>query len=196
MGGKNLVPNGDVVFDHKTRKMIYSHILNYPGVSYITLKNIFHLSASTLRYHLEYLAKADRILMDLEDGKRCYYPLKDELLDSKLYENGSRSFKFSSIQKRIITMIRRHPGITQKKLIKKTGLSRFTVSYNMKKFVDMGMVKKSNSSKFVRYEYMTDDQLRHEVLLRLTIKLLNKEITEKEFLKLKDKLVVNENEGS
>ncbi len=86
-----MVPNGDMVFDHKTRKMIYSHILNYPGVSYITLKNIFHLTASTLRYHLEYLAKADRILIDLEDGKRCYYPLKDELVDSKLYENGSRA---------------------------------------------------------------------------------------------------------
>jgi len=164
-----------MVFDHKTRKMIYSHIVNYPGVSYITLKNIFNISPSTLRYHLEYLTKADRILMDLEDGKRCYYPLKDELVDSKLYGSGSRVFKLSPIQKKIINTIRQVPGITQKTLIKKTGLSRFTISYNMKKFIDMGLVRKSNSSKFVQYEFMTDEQLRHEVLLRLTIKLLNKE---------------------
>ena len=56
----------------------------------------------------------------------------------------------------------------------------------------MGMIKKSNNEKYVCYEYMTDKLLKHEVLLRLTVKLLNKEIDEKEFLKLKDKLGIEE----
>ena len=52
----------------------------------------------------------------------------------------------------------------------------------------MGLIKKSNNGKNVFYEYMTDKLLRHEVLLRLAIKLLNKEIDEKSFNKLKKKL--------
>ena len=183
-------PNGDIVFDHESRKMIYSHILTYPGVSYITLKNIFNLPDGTLRYHLEYLAKADRILEDVENGKRCYYPLKDEIEVSKLFENRPRSFKFSPFQQKILSIIKRNPGITQKTLIKKTGLSRFTISYNIRKFIDMGIIKKSNNEKYVCYEYMTDELLKYEVLLRLTVKLLNKEIDEKMFFRLKEKLGV------
>ena len=74
-----MTPNGDIVFDHEFRKMIYTHILTYPGVSYITIKNIFNLPDDTLRYHLKYLEKADRILADKENGKRCYYPLNNEI---------------------------------------------------------------------------------------------------------------------
>ena len=181
-------PTGEIVFDHDARKIIYNHILAYPGVSYITLKNIFDLKDGTLRYHLQYLEKADRIMTDIENGKRCYYPLKNEIVDTKLYENKPRSFKFSPIQMKILNIIKRKPGITQKELIKNTGLSRFTISYDIRKFIDMGLVKKSNNEKFVYYEYMTDELLRHEVLLRLTMKLLNKEIDEKTFFELKEKL--------
>lgn len=183
-----MVPNGDITFNHETRKMIYSHILTYPGVSFIVLKNIFNIKDSTLRYHLKYLERAERILSDTENGKRCYYPLKNEIEISKLFEKQPRSFKFSPIQKRIITIIIRNPGITQKELKNKTKLSRFTISYNIRKFIDMGVVKKTNSQKFVRYEYLTDEQLKHEVLLRLAMKLLNNELDEQAFLKLKNKL--------
>ena len=185
-----MLHNRELVFDHETRKMIYIHILTYPGVSYNILRNIFNLTDSTLRYHLEYLEKADRILTGNENGKRCYYPLQNEIVVTKLFENNPRSYKFTLIQQKILNTIKRNPEITQKRLIKKTGLSRFTISYNIRKFIDMGLVKKSNNEKFVCYEYMTDKLLRHEVLLRLTIKLLNKEIDEKAFFELKNKLGV------
>jgi len=183
------MPNGDFVFDHDTRKMIYTHILTYPGVSYKILRNIFNLNDGTLRYHLEYLEKAERILPDLENGNRCYYPMQNEIGGVKLSDNNQKLYNYTEIQQKILTSIKNSPGITQKDLIGKTGLSRFTISYNMRKFIDMGVVKKSNNEKFVCYEYMTDELLRHEVMLRLTIRLLNKEIDEKEFFKLKKKLV-------
>lgn len=186
-----MIPHRVVVFDHETRKMIYNHILTYPGVSYNILKNIFNLTDGTLRYHLEYMEKAERILSNVENGKRCYYPLRNEIVVSKSFKNKPQSFKFTQIQLRILNTIKRHPGISQKELIKRTGLSRFTISYNMRKFVDLGLIKKSNNEKSVYYEYMTDELLRHEVLLRLTMKLLKKEIDEKTFFKLKKKLELN-----
>jgi len=181
-------PRGDQVFDHSTRKMIYNHIINYPGVSFNVLKDIFNLTGGTLRYHLRYLEKGERILSNIENGKRCYYPLSNEPTVLELFENKARRYKFTKTQLRILTTIKRYPGISQSELINKTDLSRFTISYNIRKFIDLGVIKKTNNEKNVYYEYMTDELLRQEVLLRLTMKLLKKEISEQEFLRLKDKL--------
>lgn len=183
--------NGDIIFDHEKRKMIFNHILTYPGVSFHVLKNIFSITSGTLRYHLEYLEKAKRILANVEKGKRCYYPLKDDIEVSKLFENRPRAYSLNDTQQKLLNLIKRNPEITQKRLIQKTGLSRFTVSYNMRKFIDLGLIKKSNNAKNVCYEYMTDELLKHEVLLRLTMKLLDKEIDERAFIKLRKKLIGN-----
>ena len=169
--------------------MVYNHILTYPGVSYLTLKRIHNLSAGTLRYHLEYLVRAGRVLVELEKGKRCYYPLKNEVLMSDQFENKPAMYKLTGTQQKILNAIKESPGLSQRELIRKTSLSRFTINYNINKFVELGYVKKYNNGKQVNYEYMTDELLRHEVLLRLAIKLLNKEIDEKRFLELKDKLI-------
>lgn len=169
--------------------MIYNHILTYPGVSYLVLKNIYNLSAGTLRYHLEYLVKAERILVDIENGKRCYYPLKNDVLISEAFENKLAVYNLTETQKRILNTIKDSPGLNQHELIKRTGLSRFTINYNINKFVEQGFVKKYNNGKEVNYEYMTDELLRHEILLRLAMKLLNKEIDEKTFNELKTKLI-------
>ncbi len=168
--------------------MIYNHILTYPGVPYNVLKNIFSLTDGTLRYHLEYLEKAERIMSSIEKGRRCYYPLKNEVVVSQLFKNKPTEYKFTEIQLRIMNIIKHNPGITQKDLIKRTGLSRFTINYNINKFVDMGFIRKSNNANNVIYEYMTDELLKHEILLRLTLKLLKKEISEQEFVELKKKL--------
>ena len=48
--------------------------------------------------------------------------------------------------------------------------------------------QKNNHQKYVRYEYMTDDLLRYEILKILSIKLLRKEIDEQTFHMLKKKL--------
>ena len=180
----------DGVLDHDTRKMIYHHILTYPGVQYNILKDIFDLKDGTLRYHLEYLEKAERILSDIENGKRCYYPLQNEIVVSNRFGKKPYKNNFTSTQLKILTTIKRNPGISQKELIKKTALSRFTVSYNLRKFIGMGFVKRSNNENSVYYEYMTDELLRREVLVRLTLKLLNKEIDEKTFNEIKNKLIV------
>ena len=69
--------HGDVALDNKLRKIIYNHILAYPGESYNRLKNIFELTDGALRYHLGYLEKNRKISSDLAKGTRCYYPHHD-----------------------------------------------------------------------------------------------------------------------
>ena len=183
-----MVINGESVMEHDTRKMIYNHITVYPGVPFGVLKKVFDLSKSTLRYHLQYLEKAESIFSEIESGKRCYYPQKNEVILSRLTENHRDTHKFTKLQKRILSIIQNYPGINQKELVKKANLSRFTITYNLNKFIDLGIIRKVNDGSFVYYECITDDLMKHEILKTLIIKLLNDEIDEKSFNDLKEKL--------
>ena len=68
------MPSGDKVLENKIRRMIYNLIVNYPGVPFNKLIDIFELTESNLRYHLNYLEKNDKIKSGLEGGMRYYYP--------------------------------------------------------------------------------------------------------------------------
>ena len=186
--GCKMVQNGQAAMEHDTRKMIYNHITHYPGVTFSVLKNIFELAEGTLRYHLKYLEKADTVCSDIQDGNRCYYPQKKDQVLSKMLENHSGTYKFTKNQKRIMAIIQQYPGINQKDLIKKAKLNRFTLNYNLNKFIDLGVIRKINNSGRVFYEFITDDLMEHEIMKLLIIKLLNNEIDENTFNELKEKL--------
>ena len=179
---------GEHVLEHETRKMIYNHIQQYPGVSFNTLKNVFNLTDGTLRYHLMFLERAEKIRFGLEKGRRIYYPHQSLNNLSSIDIDDSTSLKLTQIQQRLLTAIKQYPGITQKELIKKTGMSRFTIMNNLKKLIGLELVKKKPNGNNVYYEFITNEQLKYQILKRLVIKLLKKEITEKRFLELKRKL--------
>ena len=143
------------IFKHETRKKIYNHILAYPGVSFKIIKGVFELTDSTLRYHLKYLESKNEIKSSLEGRNRCYYPVQKNMSDSKLKISiGGNTYKLNSTQERLINIVQRHPGITQKGLILKTHLKKITVAYNINKLVKFGLVQKENNGKYVNYYYL------------------------------------------
>jgi predicted transcriptional regulator len=176
--------------EHDIRKMIYNHIVEYPGVSFSTLKKVFDLNDSTLRYHLQYLERNERITPNIEDGKVHLYPFNDvHLSNSSTASKSSNSpHNLTQHQKVILNAIRQHPRITQKELGKRTALKRFILTYNLTKLIDLGMIRKNNHDHAVCYETITNQQLQNEILKVLTVKLLNNEITEQTFNELKKKI--------
>ena len=182
--------NSEIVLEHDTRRMIYNHINTNPGVSFNILKTIFELNDSTLRYHLNYLERNEKISFGLERGKRYYYPH----VDNRVVHNNGEDFdtlkthNLSEVQEHIIRTIKRNPGINQKELIRRTGNSRLTINRNIKKLMDLCVVRKTPNANKVCYEYIENEQLRYQILKRLLIKLVNKEIDEETFLKLKRSL--------
>lgn len=179
-----------MVLEHDTRRMIYNHILQNPGVSFNILKKVFKLNDSTLRYHLNYLERNEKIAFSQERGKRYYYPSRGH---RAINNNGWDAeplelYNLSHVQEQIIITIKRYPGINQKELIKRTKLSRLAINRNIKKLIELCIVRKIPYANKVRYEYIENEQLRYEILKRLLIKLIRKEINEEEFLKLKRSL--------
>jgi predicted transcriptional regulator len=174
--------------DHETRKMIYNIIIARPGVTYKFIKNSLDLTHGTLRYHLNFLERNDKIKSKLEHRNRCYYPVERLGFGIRPELSEERTYKLNEKEEMIIGIIRRNPGITQKNLISKTKLFKMTVIYNLKKLLDLGIIRKKRGGRNIHYYIITEDQLKEEIILRLATKLLKNEIDEETFLTVKRKL--------
>jgi predicted transcriptional regulator len=177
-----------VALENQIRKMIYTHITEYPGVSFSTLKRFYDLNDGTLRYHLNYLERAEKITSKLEAGKLHYYPYAKSEIDSDSTNINSKSHELTPHQVLILGAIKQNPGINQTELIAKTSLKRHILTYNISQLIELGMVKRNNHVRNVCYEYIPEELLQYEMLKMLTIKFLNNEIDEQTFLKLRSKL--------
>ena len=182
-----MMVKGDNVLENKLRKMIYNHIIAYPGVSSNILRKIFDLSDSALRYHLDYLKRHKMISYGLVDGVRCIFPFNRQ--NSTSPSSGLDEIQdLTSEQKRILSVIKENPEINQKEIVHRTKLDRFKVSENVRKLSERNIIKKHKIKKNVHYEYLPEGELKLKIIKRLAIKLLNDEIDEATFLRLKRKL--------
>ena len=162
----------------------------HPGVSFLVLKSVLKLNDSTLRYHLNYLERSEKISFGLEEGRRYYYPHlgAKHVIRNAEDSNTLTSYELTGVQEKIITTIKSYPKINQKELAKITRINRMTLSRNLNKLMDLCLVRKIPNGNKINYEYLENKQLRYEILKRLIKKLLNNEIDEETFLKLKKEL--------
>ena len=181
---------GDTSLENNIRRLVYDHIIAHPGISFMVLKDVLKLNDSTLRYHLNYLERADRISFGFESGKRNYYPHPGERHVAQVAkETGTLSvYGLSLTQEKIISMIKLYPKINQKELAKLTGINRITLGRNLKKLSALCLVRKIPNGNKMQYEYLENKQLRYEILKQLIKKLLNNELDEATFVKLKREL--------
>jgi DNA-binding protein Fis len=136
------------------------------------------------------LVKNEKISLGLEDGKRFYYPHLDKhvMLSNQEENNSIGRYELSKVQQEIISTVRDYPRINQKELIKRTGINRITLSKNLNKLMDLCILRKIPNGNKVNYEFIGNEELRYEILRRLLIKLVRKEIDEETFLELSRKL--------
>ena len=168
--------------------MIYNLIATYPGVSFNNLKNIFELTDSNLRYHLNYLEKNNKISSGLEKEIRCFYPHPASVTLIKKPENAIDSQKLTPSQERILNIIMKYPGINQKELINKSGINRLKVIRNVNTLRKLDLVRNRKHQNNVYYDYVPDVEMKFTILKGLVFKFLKDEIDEETFLRLKRKL--------
>lgn len=179
---------GDDALENKIRRMIYNHIAKYPGVSFNTLKEIFELTDNSLRYHLYYLEKNNKISSGLEKGVRCYYPHPKSVTIPPRAPAPLESQRLTPQQERILNVIMHHPGINQKELVHRTGINRFKVMRNLNTLKNLNLIKNSKYQNIVCYEYVPDVEMKYKIMKKIMVKFLKNEIDEKTFLRLKRRL--------
>jgi predicted transcriptional regulator len=178
---------GDDALEHQTRKMIYEYIYSHPGAAFNTLKNFFNMHPSTLMYHLTYLERASKITCKKEGGHNYYTCKLHSQLDMTLFQR-SRFNTISKPQKRLVGLINEHPGITKKELMLKTRMEGRSLSYHVKRLIELKFLWEVNNGSEMGYEFISREKLNQEMFNRLLKKLLKEEITEDQFYKIKKKL--------
>ena len=176
--------DGDAILENKLRRMLYNHIISYPGVSFNTLKNIYELTESGLRYHLNYLEKNNKISSSLERGIKCYFPHPASVTIPKNSKSTFESHKLPAHQELILTTIMRYPGISQKELISKTGINRFKINREIRTLKSLNLVKNTKRQNTICYEYVPDVEMKFKIIKGFIIRYLKAEIDEETLLRL------------
>ncbi len=180
--------NGDKILENKIRRMIYNLIVTYPGVSFNNIMNIFELTDSNLRYHLNYLEKNGKISSTLEGSIRYYYPHPSSVKMLQNKQDTIESHKLTSEQEHLLGIIKEYPGINQKALVKRSGMNRISAIRNLNALKNLNLINNKKLHNNVYYEYIPDVETKFLILKGLILKFLRNEIDEETFLRLKNKL--------
>jgi predicted transcriptional regulator len=178
----------EIALQNETRRMIYNHIAEHPGVSYKVLKKIYGIPDGTLRYHLDYLVRTEMIVNNRTNGKRIYYPTDPAKMAKVSSDGSNKKIKLNGVQRQLLMVIKDNPGINQKELTKKTRLNRFKIRNNVEKLIECGMVKKTMERNKACYDYISEGKMQYEIIKMLAMKLIDGEIDDETFLKLKDNI--------
>jgi predicted transcriptional regulator len=176
---------------HRSRRLIFNYISSNPGVTISSIKRFFDMNESTLKYHLHYLEKNEKIYSKPQGKYTCFY-CKHRTLSKIHAEPTKRSalVNLSKTQKQLLDLIISRPGLTQKELAKLTNINRKSVSYSLKRLAEMKLVWVLKKDGKLGYEHITAEKLRLEMLSELVNKLLTDEIDEETFNKIKKKLEI------
>ncbi|MGQ9583461.1 MAG: winged helix-turn-helix transcriptional regulator [Thermoplasmatota archaeon] len=117
----------DDILDHFIRGQVYGYIKANPGEHYNSIKKALSLKNGTLMYHLKTLEREDFIKSVVDGRFRRFYPKDMKIPDP----SEELVLKMNHIQREILRIIRESPGISQKELAARIGLSPPTVHYHV-----------------------------------------------------------------
>lgn len=118
----------DRLMENDNRRQIVDLINARQGITFTNLMDELGLKNGALAYHL-YTLERRRYIKSVKDGKyRRFYP------------RGAQVSPFSSLEERIIGVIRNHPSISQREIATLIESTPQTVNYNIKKLIERGVV--------------------------------------------------------
>lgn len=120
------------ILDHFVRGKIYGYILANPGEHYNAIRAALGLTNGSLAHHLRTLER-ERFVKSKKFGiYRRFYPMQMKMPKDE--------FEINEIQKTIMTIIKKHPGISQKEIASDIKLTPPTVNYHIGILLHEGLV--------------------------------------------------------
>lgn len=113
----------DDVLKNEIREEIYDYVLENPGTHFRTILTDLHLSNGTLSHHLNTLEKQDYIKSERDGSYRRYYPVGRKLVGTV--------YDLNPVQKKIMESVAITPGMSQKEVAAKVGISQPTAHYHL-----------------------------------------------------------------
>jgi predicted transcriptional regulator len=138
------------LLDQPTRYKIYGYIIGNPGAHFGLIKDELELGNGQLVYHLKQLEDAHMIYSREDGAKKRFYPS-----DVSVKEGCPN---ISSIQEKILGVIRKNSGIGQKNIASEMGISRQVAGYHLTKMERRGLIDKKMEGREARY-YSSENQV-------------------------------------
>jgi parallel beta-helix repeat protein len=139
------------LLDQPTRYKIHGYIIGNPGAHFGLIKQELGIPNGQVLYHLKRLMKA-HLIYSKEDGiRKRFYPVGFPK------QNTDRHY-FTTIQEKILSIVKDNSGISQKKVASKMGISRQVAGYHLTKMEQQGAIVKELVGRENRY-YLQDMDL-------------------------------------
>ncbi|MGQ9581895.1 MAG: outer membrane protein assembly factor BamB family protein [Thermoplasmatota archaeon] len=123
----------DEVLDNYVRGKIHGYIIANPGDHYNSIRDALELSNGLVAHHLHTLER-EGLIHSVRDGMyRRFFPAS-----ARLPPEDEGHF---NIQKRILSVIRSNPGISQKEIAQLVGVSSPTVNYHVSVLASARMIR-------------------------------------------------------
>ena len=117
----------DDILDHFVCGQVYGYIKANPGEHYNSIKKALSLKNGTLVYHLKTLEREEFIKSIIDGRFKRFYPREMKVPEP----SDELVLRMNHIQHEILKIIRENPGISQKEIAGRIGLSTPTVHYHI-----------------------------------------------------------------
>lgn len=141
--------------DLETRRAVYRHLLEYPGLHLRELTREIDLSPTTVRYHLDQLVDADLVTRTDEDGYTRFYPRVEGGPGPRDVVGADEKEVLNLLRQRVPLGIVLHlltEGPTpQGELAEALDVAASTASYHLDKLREAGVVDRERQGRSVLY---------------------------------------------
>ena len=136
------------VLDHPDRAAVYAAIVARPGIDTGSIGAELGMNRETLRYHLDKLEGATRIVVMRDHGIVRYYENHGRYthVERKVLQH-----LWNPTGKAILALIASYPGITQAEISGHMAVTAPTARWYLQRFHDDGIVAEQRDGKYTRY---------------------------------------------
>lgn len=130
-----------------SQQRVYDYILTHPGIHLRKISRELNLAIGDVQYHLHRLERSGIIASKRRGIYRFFYP-------STLFgehQSDLLGLLWQETPREILLNLIEIPDLSQEELARVAGLSQPTISWHMKRLVDLGIVERRQRKKSVTY---------------------------------------------
>lgn len=139
----------------ETRKRIFECVRAAPGIHFREIQRRTELPIGVLEYHLNYLVTRSVLVLDKRENFSRYFPGGEISQEKRRILSALRQ----EIPRGIILFLLNHPGATHGEVLGNFSISGGTLSYHVKKLVNMGVVQVEKAGRESRLTVVDPDKV-------------------------------------
>lgn len=125
------------MLDNAARARVYEHVRAHPGAHPSAIAEALDLGWGTVVYHLARLEESKLVTCRAASHRKCYFAVGSELGSDARAAVAAMAHDKAKL---IVSTVRESPGITQKDLAARVGMSQALASWHVKRLVGSGVL--------------------------------------------------------